>query len=182
MAILLIMYNIGIFLLTTVEIMPSQKISRNKAVQFTYTITDDQGNVVEQVDLPVHYVHGAGNMGLIERIERAMEGRMAGDTIEVELPPVEGFGEYDPDLTFTDDLENVPPQFRTIGAQVEMANGEGESKTFVVSKIEGDKLTVDGNHPLAGKTANFKVKVLEVRDATDGEIRNGISNPNVTIH
>ena len=162
--------------------MPSQKICRNKTVQFTYTIADDQGNVVEQVDLPVHYVHGAGNMGLIERIEQAMEGHMMGDSIKVELPPAEGFGEYDADLTFTDDLENVPPQFRKVGAQVEMANGEGETKTFIVSKIDGDKLTVDGNHPLAGKTATFTVKVLEVRDATQDEIRNGISNPNVSMH
>jgi len=162
--------------------MSSQKICQNKAVQFTYTITDDVGNVVEQVDLPVNYVHGASSMGLIERIERALEGCSEGDSIEVELPPAEGFGDYDPNLTFTDDLENVPPQFRSIGAQVEMANAEGESKTFVVSKIEGDKLTVDGNHPLAGKIATFKVKILEVRDATSDEIRNGISNPNVSIH
>jgi FKBP-type peptidyl-prolyl cis-trans isomerase SlyD len=162
--------------------MPAQKVCRNKAVQFTYTITDDEGNVVEQVDLPVNYVHGASSMGLIERIERAMEGRSAGESIEVKLPPSEGFGEYDPDLTFTDDLENVPPQFRKLGAQVEMANGEGETKTFTVSNIEGDKLTVDGNHPLAGKVALFKVKILEVRDATAEEISKGISNPNVSIH
>jgi len=162
--------------------MSAQKISRNKAVQFTYSITDDAGNVVEQVDLPVNYVHGASSMGLIERVERAMEGCTAGDSFEVELPPAEGFGEYDANLTFTDDLENVPPQFRKVGAQVEMANGEGETKTFIVSKIEGDKLTVDGNHPLAGKTATFKVKVMEVRDATPDEIRNGISNPNVSVH
>ncbi len=162
--------------------MPSQKICRNKAVQFTYTISDDAGNVVEQVDLPVNYVHGASSMGLIERVERAMEGCVVGQSIEVEIPPAEGFGEYDPDLTFTDDLENVPPQFRKIGAEVEMANEEGETKTFVVAKIEGDKLTVDGNHPLAGKTATFKVKVLEVRDATADEIHNGISNPSVAIH
>jgi len=162
--------------------MSAQKISRNKAVQFTYSITDDAGNVVEQVDLPVNYVHGASSMGLIERIERAMEGCSAGDSFQVELTPAEGFGEYDADLTFTDDLQNVPPQFRKVGAQVEMANGEGETKTFIVSKIEGDKLTVDGNHPLAGKTATFNVKVLEVRDATPDEIRNGISNPNVSVH
>ncbi len=162
--------------------MPSQKITRNKAVQFTYSITDDQGNVVEQVDLPVHYVHGASSMGLIERVERAMEGKMTGDKVEVDLPPAEGFGDYDPELTFTDDIENVPPQFRKIGAQVEMANAEGESKTFIVAKIDGDKLTVDGNHPLAGKVATFRVKILEVRDATADEIRNGISNPNVSIH
>lgn len=162
--------------------MSAQKICRNKAVQFTYIITDDKGNVVEQVDLPVSYVHGASNMGLIENIERAMEGCVAGDSFEVELPPVDGFGEYDPDLTFTDDLENVPPQFRKLGAQVEMANGEGETKTFFVTHIEGDKLTVDGNHPLAGKTATFKVKVHDVRDATADEIRNGISNQNTSIH
>ena len=162
--------------------MSSQKISRNKAVQFTYTITDDQGNVVEQVDLPVNYVHGAGTMGLIEQVERAMEGLTEGESVSVEIPPADGFGEYDPELTFTDDLENVPPQFRKVGAQVEMANSEGESKTFVVSKIEDDKLTVDGNHPLAGKVATFKVKVIEVRDASPDEIRNGIANPDVSIH
>ncbi len=162
--------------------MSAQKICRNKAVQFTYTITDDKGNVVEQVDLPVNYVHGASSMGLIESIERAMEGCVVGDSFEVELPPADGFGEYDPDLTFTDDLENVPPQFRKIGAQVEMANGEGETKTFTVSNIEGDKLTVDGNHPLAGKTAFFKVKILDIRDATPDEIRNGISNQNMSLH
>ena len=162
--------------------MSSQKVCRNKAVQFTYSITDDNGNVVEQVDLPVNYVHGASQMGLIERIERAMEGHTEGDSIEVDLPPSEGFGEYDPDLTFVDNIENVPPQFRTVGAQIEMANDGGETKTFTVSKIEGDKLTVDGNHPLAGKTATFKVKILEIRDATSNEIANGISNPNMSVH
>ncbi len=159
-----------------------QRIRRNKAVQFTYSISDEDGNVIEQVDLPVHYVHGASSMGLIERVERALEGASTGDTIVVEVPPVEGFGEIDPDLTFTDDLENVPPQFRRIGAQVEMANDAGETKTFLVTAIADGKLTVDGNHPLAGKTAKFSVTILDVRDATDDEIRNGISNPNVSIH
>ncbi len=162
----------------------SERIQRNKAVQFTYTISDDEGNVVEQVDLPVNYVHGCGDMGLIERVERALEGCTAGDTIEVDVPPAEGFGEYDPELTFTDDLANVPPQFHQLGAQVEMANEAGETKTFVVSKIEDGKLTVDGNHPLAGKTAKFSVTVLSVRDATAEEIQQGIGNlnPNLNIH
>jgi FKBP-type peptidyl-prolyl cis-trans isomerase SlyD len=159
-----------------------QRISRNKAVQFTYTISDDNGNVVEQVDLPVNYVHGASRMGLIEEVERALEGCVAGDRIEVDVPPAQGFGEVDPDLTFTDELENVPPQFRKLGAQIEMANDAGETKSFIVTKIEGGKLTVDGNHPLAGKIAKFSVKVIEVRDATAAEIRDGISNPEISIH
>jgi FKBP-type peptidyl-prolyl cis-trans isomerase SlyD len=162
--------------------MSDQRISRNKAVQFTYTICDEDGNVVEQVDLPVNYVHGGGSMGLIDRVERALEGCSVGDIVEVDVPPAEGFGEYDPDLTFTDDIDNVPPQFRKVGMQVEMANDAGETKTFVVSRIEDGKLTVDGNHPLAGKTAKFTVKVLSVRDATEEEIRNGIENPNVKLH
>lgn len=162
--------------------MSDQRITRNKAVQFTYSIADDEGNIIEQVDLPVNYVHGASSMGLIERVEHALEGCRTGDRIEVDVPPNEGFGEHDPSLLFTDDIDNVPPQFRQLGAQVEMANEEGESKTFVVSKIENGKLTIDGNHPLAGKTAKFSVTVLSVRDATADEIKNGIANPNVNIH
>lgn len=162
--------------------MSQQRIQRNKYVQFTYSISDGEGNVIEQVDLPVHYVHGAGDMGLIERVERALEGRQQGDVIEVEVPPAEGFGEFDPDLTFTDDIDNVPPQFRNVGTQVEMANDAGETKTFVVSKIEDGKLTLDGNHPLAGKTAVFSVTIMEVRDATAEEIKKGAENPHVSIH
>jgi FKBP-type peptidyl-prolyl cis-trans isomerase SlyD len=161
--------------------MSDQRITRNKAVQFTYTIADDNGNIVEQVDLPVNYVHGASAMGLIESVERALEGCRSGDKIEVSVPPSEGFGEFDPSLTFTDDVENVPPQFRKPGARVEMQNEEGEIKEFVVSKIENGKLTIDGNHPLAGKTAKFFVTVVSVRDATTDEIRNGIANPDVNM-
>ena len=161
--------------------MSEERVSRNKLVQFTYSISDGEGNVVEQVDLPVSYVHGASSMGLIESVERALNGCKVDDRIEVDVPPSEGFGEHDPDLTFADDIDNVPPQFRKLGTQVEMANDAGETKTFVVTKIEDDKLTLDGNHPLAGKTAKFSVKVVSIRDATPEEIKNGADNPNVNM-
>ena len=161
--------------------MSEERISRNKLVQFTYSIADGEGNIVEQVDLPVSYVHGASSMGLIESVERALTGCKVDDRIEVDVPPAEGFGEHDPDLTFSDDINNVPDQFRQVGAQVEMANDAGETKTFVVTRIEDGKLTLDGNHPLAGKTAKFSVKVISIRDATAEEIRNGADNPNVNV-
>ena len=82
------------------------------------------------------------------------------------MSPESGFGARDPALTFTDDIENVPPEFRRLGAEVEMQNESGETKTFYVTKIEDGRLTVDGNHPLAGKTLKVQVKILEVRDAT----------------
>ncbi len=162
--------------------MSDQRVTRNKVVQFTYSIADEDGNIVEQVDLPVNYVHGASDIGLIERVEQAMDGCRSGDTITVEVPPSEGFGEYDASLTFEDDIDNVPPQFRQIGTKVEMANDAGETKEFTVTKIENGKLTIDGNHPLAGKTARFTVNIVSIRDATDDEIRNGVDNPNVPVH
>lgn len=145
--------------------MSQEVIKPGKFVSLTYTITDEQNNLLEQNDIPVSYVHG-GETELIGGMDKAVAGKCAGDEVEVVIPPEEGFGLADPDLMFTDDIENVPPQFRQIGAEVQMQNEAGESKTFYVTKIEDGKLTVDGNHPLAGKTLIVRVKILEVRDAT----------------
>ena len=98
---------------------------------------------------------------------------MPGDRIEVLLPPQDGFGPHHPDLTFTDDIENVPPEFRRIGAEVEFENEKGEAMIFHVTHIENGKLTVDGNHPLAGQTATFVVNIADIRDASLDEIANG---------
>ena len=162
--------------------MTDQRISLNKVVQFTYSISDEDGNIVEQVDLPVQYVHGASNMGLIEPVERALNGARVGDRVEAQVSPSEGFGELDPSLCFVDDIENVPPQFRQVGMKVEMANDAGETKEFTITKIENDKVTIDGNHPLAGKVAKFLVSVLSIREATADEIKNGVTNDNVPMH
>jgi FKBP-type peptidyl-prolyl cis-trans isomerase SlyD len=82
------------------------------------------------------------------------------------VSPEDGFGEYNPDLTFTDDIDNVPHEFRQLGAEVQMQNDAGEVKSFYVTKIENGRLTVDGNHPMAGKSLKVRVKIVEVRDAT----------------
>jgi len=107
-----------------------------------------------------------GETELIGSMDKSVAGKSVGDIVEVMVPPEDGFGVHDPDLTFTDDLENVPSQFRQLGAEVQMQGENGEVKNFYVTKIEDNKLTVDGNHPLAGKTLKVTVKILEVRDAT----------------
>jgi len=150
-----------------------QFVGQDKVVSFTYSIVDQSGNIVEQSDLPISYVHG-GPHDLFEKVVDALEGSVIGDTVEVELTPEEGFGEHDPDLTYTDDIENVPPEFRRVGAEVEMMNDQGDTRTFVVSHIEDDKLTVDGNHPMAGKTIVFHIRITDIRDATPEEIENGV--------
>ncbi len=143
-------------------------------VYITYSILDPAGNVVEQHDLPVGYVQG-GNSGLLPSIESAVAGKKIGDQVEITLPPEEGFGEYDPDLSFTDDVDNVPPQFRRVGAQVQMSNEEGQTRTFYVTRLEEGKLTVDANHPLAGQNATCVVTVINVRDATPEEMLSGMA-------
>ncbi len=152
--------------------MSAPTIAKHKAVYITYSILDQQGQVVEQSDVPIGYVQGADS-GLFEQVEAALEGAKIGDQLEVILPPAHGFGPHDPDLTFTDDIENVPPEYRYVGAEVEFQNEQGEGKMFRVSKIENGKLTVDANHPFAGQTVKFVVTVNAVRDATPDEIANG---------
>jgi FKBP-type peptidyl-prolyl cis-trans isomerase SlyD len=148
--------------------MSEQVIKNGKLVSLTYSIQDRTGTVLEQSDLPVSYIHGGKNE-LIGGMDRAVVGKKAGDTVELDLDQESGFGPKNPDLTFTDAIENVPPQFRRIGAEVQMQNESGEVKTFFVTKIESGKLTVDGNHPLSGKELRIKVSILGVRDPTDQE-------------
>lgn len=161
--------------------MSDDRVTKHKVVSLTYRILDQGGSLLEQVDLPVSYVHGGKN-DLIEKLETALEDKSVGDQVELTVAPDEAFGEHDPALTYTDDLENVPPQFRQIGAEVEMQNDQGEIKTFVVSQIEDGKLTVDGNHPLAGKSLTFLVKVESIRDASEDEIRFGVQQNPTTLH
>jgi FKBP-type peptidyl-prolyl cis-trans isomerase SlyD len=148
----------------------------------TYTISDTDGNVLEQSDLPVNYIHG-GETELIGGMDRAVAGKGVGDEVTIRVAPEDGFGDHDPNLTFTDDIENVPPQFRQLGMEVQMQNEEGEVKSFFVTRIEKGKLTVDGNHPLAGKDLVVKVKILEVRDATKEDAMNvGIPGQSTTLN
>jgi FKBP-type peptidyl-prolyl cis-trans isomerase SlyD len=155
----------------------SEKIRKNKFVSLTYTITDENDDILERIDMPIQYIHGTKSQ-LIEKIETALEGHQVDDLVHITLTPEEGFGAHQPELTFSDDINNVPPQFHSIGAEVEFQNDQGESKIFRVTNIEDGKLTVDGNHPLAGKTITYNITVKEVRDATADEKKNGVESMN----
>ena len=113
--------------------MSENRVQRGKFVEVTYTIVDEHGEVVEAASLPIHYVHGY-NSGIFPEIERALDGKSVGDTVSVEVK--DGFGPHDPNLTFTDAVDNVPHEFRKVGAEVEMQSESGEVKTFHV-KVAG---------------------------------------------
>jgi FKBP-type peptidyl-prolyl cis-trans isomerase SlyD len=147
-------------------------VTKHTLVYITYSILDARGMVVEQHDIPVGYVQGA-NSGILPAIEAAVEGRKVGERIEITLPPEEGYGLRDESLVFVDDIENVPAQFRRVGAEVLFENEAGETKPFYVTSIENGKVTVDGNPSLAGQSVTCLVNVMDIREATPEEIRNG---------
>ena len=148
-------------------------VKHNKVVTITYAILDHHQAVVEQHDVPVAYLHG-GAGGLLPGIEAALEGHKVGERIELQLAPEDAYGVRDESLAFTDDIENVPAQYRRVGAEVQFQNEAGESKAFYVTRIEDGKLTVDGNPTLAGQTVTCLINVIEIRDASPEEIRNGM--------
>jgi len=148
------------------------QVVKNTVVSLTYVLRNQKGDIFEYRDLPVSYVHGSG-VDLFPKIEQALEGHGVGDRVQVQLTPADAFGDHDPKLMFTDDIENVPPELRQLGKEFEAQNAKGESIVFVVTRIEDSKLTVDANHPLAGQTITFEVTVKDIRAATPEEIRNG---------
>jgi len=151
----------------------SEKISINKFVELTYRIIDQSnGEVIEQVEEPLGYVQGDNSL-LFNQVTKELEGKCVGDEVEILLKAEDAFGKKADELIFTDDINNVPVEYRFIGASVTMQNDKGGTKDFIVSSIEDGKLTIDGNHPLAGKDIIFYVEILSIREATADEIIEG---------
>jgi FKBP-type peptidyl-prolyl cis-trans isomerase SlyD len=151
------------------------QVGKNAVVTIDYTLKDPQGQVIDssvgKQALP--YLHGANN--LIPGLERALEGKTAGDQVQVTVAPEEGYGARDERLVQSvsksafQGVPNITPgmQFRTQG------QGGGGTQVVTVTKVDGDTVTVDGNHPLAGVPLNFDVTIKDVRAATKDELAHG---------
>lgn len=153
--------------------MSELKVEKHKVVSFTSSILNDKGEVVEQNDIPMEYVHGAGTSGFSDDM-KAMEGAKIGDTIDIILTPENGFGEIDPNKTFRDKIENVPPEFQIIGTEASFQNENGETLMMKVISVENGEVFLDGNHPFAGKIMTFRIKVIAIRNATVEEVGSGL--------
>ncbi len=161
--------------------MAEPRVTKHKVVHITYQITDRSGSVLERIDLPVGYVHG-GRSNLFPQVEEQLDGCAVGNTVDVTLPPQDAFGYPDPNLTFTDAVDNVPPEYRRPGAEAMFQNERGETITMTVVGVKDGKVTLDGNHPLAGKTITFHVTVANIRDASRDEIANGMPEGSSLAH
>lgn len=149
------------------------EIAAERVVSFHYTLTDDAGAVIDRSpdDRPLSYLHGAGN--IVPGLENALAGHAVGDQLTVDVEPELGYGVRHEGL-----VQSVPKQaFQGVdNVQLGMqfrAQTEGGSLLVTVVEVSDDEVRVDGNHPLAGKTLHFDVRIASVRAATDEEKQNG---------
>lgn len=152
------------------------KIAENSVVSFDYTLTGDNGEVIDTSigREPLVYLHGHGN--IVPGLEKAMEGKGSGDQFDASVLPAEGYGEFREEL-----VQDVPRSaFEGIESLEPGMSFRAESNAgpmmVVVKAVNEDTVTVDGNHMLAGQTLNFAVDVKSVREASAEEIEQGSPN------
>lgn len=151
----------------------SETIRDGKFVELTYKVTDRKsGHVLTRVEFPLGYVHGHNEI-LAPAVHMQLEGKAAGDVIEVAIDGNQIFGPRDESLVFSDAIENVPEEYRQVGTSILMENDAGQTRSFLVTHMDDEKLTVDGNNPLSGREIVFTLEILTVRDATDAETKAG---------
>jgi len=151
----------------------SEVIRGGKFVELAYKVTDRKsGHVLTRVEFPLGYVHGYNEI-LAPSVHRELEGKSAGDVIEVTIDGNQIFGPRDESLVFSDPIENVPEEYRQVGTSILMENERGQTRSFLVTHVDDETLTVDGNNPLCGRDVVFTLEILTVRDATDAETRAG---------
>jgi len=150
-------------------------ILKNKVVVLEYTLKDDSGNLIDasKQGEPLQYIHGTGDM--LPGLEKALDGKQSGDNVRVTLPPTDGYGEREEDLVIQVERDQFEhPDQVEVGTRIHLLTPEG-SYAAEVAEVDGDQVTLDANHPLAGMTLQFDVKILEVRNATAQELEAGRS-------
>ncbi len=153
--------------------MSKEIIEDGKYVELTYKVIDQKsGAVLTQVEFPLGYVHGTNEI-LAPAVMAELEGKTAGEVIEVPIDCNQIYGPRDESLVITDRLQNVPEEYHEVGMSILMENDRGQTKTFLVTRVDKTSITIDGNNPLCGREVIFRLEILLVRDATDEEIQYG---------
>jgi FKBP-type peptidyl-prolyl cis-trans isomerase SlyD len=151
------------------------KIAKDTVVSLNYELIDAVGGaMLEKSNDPINYVHG-GYDGIFPTVEEALQGKKVGDKVDVKMEPDDAFGEYDHDLVRVESRDLFPKDIE-VGMQLEGGAEEDDDEDYMlytIVEITDKEVTVDGNHPLAGKTLNFKATVTDVRAATKEEIDHG---------
>jgi FKBP-type peptidyl-prolyl cis-trans isomerase SlyD len=148
------------------------QIAKNTVVTLKYTVHDPDGNVVDDGQHPLVYLHG-GYDGIFSPIEEALQGKSTGENLKMKLQPDDAFGEYDENMVMMEDRSLFPDNIE-VGMSFERVTEDGEDEIlYRITDIADGKVVVDGNHPLAGVALLFDITIAEVRAATAEEISHG---------
>jgi len=149
-------------------------IKNGNVVTLAYTLTDEDGEILDQATHadPFVYIHGASQ--IVPGLENELVGLKAGDKKKVTVTPDQGYGELDADLRMAVSRTQFPEGMEIeIGMQFEASGENGNDVIFTILEDQGEKILIDGNHPLAGETLFFDVEVVSMRDATAEEMSHG---------
>lgn len=149
-------------------------IGKNTVVAIDYTLKDDAGEVVDTStgSEPLYYLHGSGQ--IVAGLEQALNGKTVGDHVDVSIAPKDGYGERDEKRSMKVERDRLPPDMEPeVGMQLAAEGPQGEVVPLWVVAVDAKQVTLDGNHPMAGKTLHFSVDVRVVRDATKDELSHG---------
>jgi FKBP-type peptidyl-prolyl cis-trans isomerase SlyD len=152
----------------------AEKVGKGSVVSLDYELHLGDGKVVDASSpgQPLSYIHGEGQ--IVPGLERELEGMATGDSKQVVVPPGEGYGEHDPRGVQEVPLNAFPADVRLEPGMELAAQGEnGETVPFVVREVKPGTVVIDMNHPLAGRTLHFAVKVKDIRAATAEELEHG---------
>ena len=153
--------------------MSDDTITDGKYVELTYKVIDQKsGAVLTQVEYPLGYVHGVNEI-LAPAVMQELEGHRQGDVIEVPIDCNEIYGKRDESLVITDRIENVPEEYREVGIAILMENDRGQTKTFLVTRVDRRTVTIDGNNPLCEREVIFRLEIALVREASEEEREHG---------
>jgi len=146
------------------------RIAKDRVVRLKYLVFNGESAAIIEFRDDLYYLHG-GYGGAFPKVEAALEGEQVGAKVELSLTADEAYGPRDPAMIITGPADQFPPEAHQIGAHLEGHATEGHVVDFVVTRIADDRITVDGNHPLAGIPLRLVLEVLDVRAATEEEIR-----------
>ncbi len=153
--------------------MSKETITDGKYVELTYKVIDQKsGAVLTQVEYPLGYVHGVNEI-LAPAVMQELEGHKEGDVIEVPIDCNKLYGPRDESLVITDRIENVPEEYREVGTAILMENDRGQTKTFLVTRVDRRTVTIDGNNPLCEREVIFRLEISLVREASEEEREHG---------
>lgn len=149
------------------------EIKKDRVVTIDYSLSDDFGRIIDssEENEPLVYLHGNDN--IIPGLERELEGKIPGETLSCSIPPTDAYGERNESLVFKVNKKDFGDNVEVAAGMQFEAHGEDGTIIVTVVNVDGEEVTLDANHPLAGETLHFDVKVVDVREATPEELEHG---------